>query len=130
MSWTDERIATLKKMWEGGSTASQIADELGGVSRALVGLRVLDTELQPLIREVLREQQRRRTQRLRVGGQGPLVGMFAPGIKEVKRKKANMFVNLRGSAMKKVVKKNSTPQMKMRMREVTVITDGPSITQK
>ena len=33
MSWTDERIATLKKMWEGGSTASQIADELGGVSR-------------------------------------------------------------------------------------------------
>jgi len=38
MSWTDERIATLKKMWEGGSTASQIADELGGVSRnAVIG---------------------------------------------------------------------------------------------
>lgn len=38
MSWTDERIATLTKMWEGGSTASQIADELGGVSRnAVIG---------------------------------------------------------------------------------------------
>lgn len=38
VSWTDERIATLKKMWEGGSTASQIADELGGVSRnAVIG---------------------------------------------------------------------------------------------
>ena len=38
MSWTDERIAILKKMWEGGSTASQIADELGGVSRnAVIG---------------------------------------------------------------------------------------------
>lgn len=38
MSWTDERIATLKKMWEGGATASQIADELGGVSRnAVIG---------------------------------------------------------------------------------------------
>ena len=38
MSWTDERIAPLKKMWEGGSTASQIADELGGVSRnAVIG---------------------------------------------------------------------------------------------
>ncbi|WP_394728956.1 GcrA family cell cycle regulator [Altererythrobacter sp. GH1-8] len=38
MAWTDERIATLKKMWEGGSTASQIADELGGVSRnAVIG---------------------------------------------------------------------------------------------
>lgn len=38
MSWTDERIERLTKMWEGGSTASQIADELGGVSRnAVIG---------------------------------------------------------------------------------------------
>ena len=38
MSWTEERIATLTKMWESGSTASQIAEELGGVSRnAVIG---------------------------------------------------------------------------------------------
>lgn len=38
MSWTDERIDTLRKLWEGGSTASQIAEELGGVSRnAVIG---------------------------------------------------------------------------------------------
>ena len=38
MSWTDERIETLTKMWEGGATASQIAEELGGVSRnAVIG---------------------------------------------------------------------------------------------
>ncbi|WP_121117472.1 GcrA family cell cycle regulator [Croceibacterium ferulae] len=38
MSWTEERIGTLTRMWEGGSTASQIADELGGVSRnAVIG---------------------------------------------------------------------------------------------
>ncbi|WP_267220827.1 GcrA family cell cycle regulator [Novosphingobium clariflavum] len=38
MSWTDERIDKLTKMWEGGATASQIADELGGVSRnAVIG---------------------------------------------------------------------------------------------
>ena len=38
MSWTDERIATLTKMWEGGATASQIAEQLGGVSRnAVIG---------------------------------------------------------------------------------------------
>jgi GcrA cell cycle regulator len=38
MGWTDERIATLRKMWEGGSTASEIAAELGGVSRnAVIG---------------------------------------------------------------------------------------------
>lgn len=38
MSWTDERIDQLKQMWERGMTASQIADELGGVSRnAVIG---------------------------------------------------------------------------------------------
>src|SRR5687768_14524610 len=38
MSWTEERIDRLKSMWAKGSTASQIADELGGVSRnAVIG---------------------------------------------------------------------------------------------
>jgi hypothetical protein len=38
VSWTDERIDQLKRMWEKGMTASQIADELGGVSRnAVIG---------------------------------------------------------------------------------------------
>ncbi|UYY59895.1 GcrA family cell cycle regulator [Sphingomonas sp. S2-65] len=38
MSWTEERIDALKKMWDNGSTATQIAEELGGVSRnAVIG---------------------------------------------------------------------------------------------
>jgi GcrA cell cycle regulator len=38
MAWTDERIDQLKNLWEKGLTASQIADELGGVSRnAVIG---------------------------------------------------------------------------------------------
>ena len=38
MSWTDERIDRLKALWTQGMTASQIADELGGVSRnAVIG---------------------------------------------------------------------------------------------
>jgi GcrA cell cycle regulator len=38
MSWTEERIDRLKAMWSKGATASQIADELGGVSRnAVIG---------------------------------------------------------------------------------------------
>ena len=38
MAWTDERIDHLKQMWEKGLTASQIAEELGGVSRnAVIG---------------------------------------------------------------------------------------------
>lgn len=37
-SWTDDRVEQLKVMWERGLTASQIADELGGVSRnAVIG---------------------------------------------------------------------------------------------
>lgn len=38
MSWTDERIETLRKRWDSGMTATQIAEELGGVSRnAVIG---------------------------------------------------------------------------------------------
>ena len=38
MTWTDERIDNLKAMWDKGMTASQIAEELGGVSRnAVIG---------------------------------------------------------------------------------------------
>ena len=38
MSWTDERVETLKRMWNEGQSASQIAKELGGVTRnAVIG---------------------------------------------------------------------------------------------
>ena len=38
MSWTDERVEQLKKLWADGLSASQIAAELGGVTRnAVIG---------------------------------------------------------------------------------------------
>jgi GcrA cell cycle regulator len=38
MSWTDERVETLKKLWTDGLSASQIAAELGGITRnAVIG---------------------------------------------------------------------------------------------
>jgi GcrA cell cycle regulator len=38
MSWTDERVDLLKKMWTEGKSASQIAKELGSVTRnAVIG---------------------------------------------------------------------------------------------
>ncbi|MEO9819867.1 MAG: GcrA family cell cycle regulator [Paracoccaceae bacterium] len=38
MSWTEERVDLLKKMWGEGQSASQIAKELGGVTRnAVIG---------------------------------------------------------------------------------------------
>jgi len=38
MSWTEDRVETLKRMWAEGQSASQIAKELGGVTRnAVIG---------------------------------------------------------------------------------------------
>jgi GcrA cell cycle regulator len=38
MSWTDERVETLKKLWSDGLSASQIAGVLGGITRnAVIG---------------------------------------------------------------------------------------------
>src|ERR1700750_1113168 len=38
MTWTDERVELLKKLWGDGLSASQIAAELGGVTRnAVIG---------------------------------------------------------------------------------------------
>jgi len=38
MGWTDERVELLKKLWQDGLSASQIAKQLGGVTRnAVIG---------------------------------------------------------------------------------------------
>src|SRR5271163_3525921 len=38
LTWTDDRVEQLKKLWEGGLSASQIAAELGNVTRnAVIG---------------------------------------------------------------------------------------------
>ncbi|MCR9127902.1 MAG: GcrA cell cycle regulator [Alphaproteobacteria bacterium] len=38
MAWTEERVETLKKLWADGLSASQIAKQLGGVTRnAVIG---------------------------------------------------------------------------------------------
>ena len=38
MSWTDEKVTKLKDLWGKGSTASQIAEIIGGISRnAVIG---------------------------------------------------------------------------------------------
>ena len=38
MAWSDERVAVLKKMWLDGNSASEIAKELGDITRnAVIG---------------------------------------------------------------------------------------------
>src|SRR5579872_634973 len=36
MTWSDDRVEQLKKLWEAGLSASQIAAELGNVTRSAV----------------------------------------------------------------------------------------------
>ncbi len=36
MDWNEERTATLRKLWLEGMSASQVARQLGGVSRSAV----------------------------------------------------------------------------------------------
>lgn len=43
--WTDKRVATLKKLWADGLSASQIASRLGGVTRSAVIGKVHRLEL-------------------------------------------------------------------------------------
>ena len=65
MSWTDERVEVLKKMWGEGQSASVIAKELGGVTRnAVIGKvhrlglsnRVTSTTAKPAAKEKAKTQ--------------------------------------------------------------------------
>jgi len=50
MSWTDDRVELLKNMWGEGKSASQIAKELGGVTRnAVIGKPVALPIRKPII---------------------------------------------------------------------------------
>jgi GcrA cell cycle regulator len=63
MSWTDSRVDHLKSLWDEGSTASQIADAIGGVSRNAVIGKAHRLGLQPRLspRHNLEEVSKRRT---------------------------------------------------------------------
>jgi GcrA cell cycle regulator len=80
MSWTDERIDKLRTMWEGGATASQIAEELGGVSRNAVigkahrlGLKARPSPVKPNEKPL-----RAATQDVRDGDDGSMQDAAAP----------------------------------------------------
>ncbi|MCB1373879.1 MAG: hypothetical protein KDJ78_06855 [Rhodobacteraceae bacterium] len=73
MSWTDERVEALRSMWTEGKSASQIAKELGGVTRNAVIGKVHRRPLEP------RRKRRpgggfRRAGRARGGGAGGRAG--------------------------------------------------------
>jgi len=66
MSWTEERVYSLKKLWTEGLSASQIAKQLGGVTRNAVigkvhrlGLAGRATPSRPAIKRPIRPAQPR-----------------------------------------------------------------------
>lgn len=73
MDWNEERTAVLKKLWLEGMSASQVARQLGGVSRSAVigkvhrlGITVRETPVRqrtPSVRSPSRLQVRARTAR-------------------------------------------------------------------
>lgn len=67
MSWTDDRVEVLKKLWLEGRTASQIASELGGVTRNAVIGKVhrlgLSGRPSPIKRKTRKSEVRKKTVR-------------------------------------------------------------------
>ena len=57
LTWSDDRVEQLKKLWESGLSASQIAAELGNVTRnAVIGMQsLLDVNEQTNWRELVVE---------------------------------------------------------------------------
>lgn len=72
MSWTDERVDTLKKLWAEGLSASQIANRLGGVTRnAVIGkVHRLGLSGRTTTSRVKTQRTRRRTAPRATGGGG------------------------------------------------------------
>jgi GcrA cell cycle regulator len=65
LPWTDERIGLLKNMWSGGLSCSQIAAELGGLTRNAViskvhriGLERREARVNPLQQQAARQRAR------------------------------------------------------------------------
>ncbi len=68
MAWTDERVDILKKLWQDGHSASQIAAELGGVTRNAVIGKVHRLGLSGRGQPTSTIKRQRRTRRASSGG--------------------------------------------------------------
>lgn len=92
MSWTEERVAVLKKLWGEGKTAAEIAKELGGVTRnAVIGKAhrlKLSNRLSPIQQTVKKASKPKASEEK------------APAVKKRIPKPANMDVPFTGKGVK------------------------------
>ncbi len=68
MNWTDERVELLRKLWSEGLSASQIAAQLGGVSRNAVIGKVHRLKLSSRARPTSTVPRTKKTMRAPSGG--------------------------------------------------------------
>ncbi len=79
MSWTDDRIERLKKLWSEGLSASQIASELGGVTRNAVIGKVHRLHLSGRVKTSSASAPRSRKTAVRAAAARPRVAPVARG---------------------------------------------------
>jgi GcrA cell cycle regulator len=94
MSWTDDRVALLRKMWGEGKTAAEIARELGGVTRnAVIGkahrLR-LSNRISPI-----QQNSKKASRPMRAGVAAPPTGSKAKAFKAVIKVKGIRLTELK-----------------------------------
>lgn len=84
MTWTDERVEQLKKLWAEGLSASRIAAELGGVTRNAVIGKVHRLGLSGRVKTSTTPQQRPRRNARPNGPQRPASGPMTIGATALK----------------------------------------------
>ena len=85
-SWTDERVKILKQLWSEGWSSSQIADELGGVTRNAVVGKISRLRLADIRSEHSKGPRKRRKPRKSPpvkDGREQVVKVFQPKPKDV-----------------------------------------------
>lgn len=82
MSWTDDRVALLKNLWREGLPVSQIATEIGGVTRnscigkaRRLGLPTHESKQRMVTRSVPRQPPKRRSRARPTVAAGPPIGL-------------------------------------------------------
>lgn len=71
MSWSDDRVALLKRLWGEGKTAAEIAKELGGVTRNAVIGKAHRLKLSSRVSPIQQNKKKTRTENAPVAPRRP-----------------------------------------------------------
>ncbi|MEE9314300.1 MAG: GcrA family cell cycle regulator [Rhizobiaceae bacterium] len=119
MSWTEERVAKLAKLWADGLSASQVATQLGGVTRNAVIGKVHRLGLSGRAKPAGKSNggARKKTSSERSGGAGGYARPTRPARAGVGRGGSNIAVALKVKPVEEVI---AAPEsLKLTLMELT-----------